>query len=221
MHSTAILSTELCLVLTFPVWAAQPCGDGPRSALDVDYLIRCRPTPVSAAERNTVLATLPPQGEVRQFTQAQRAKLDAVALILGVYGRDRIWDVKCIDVPLAWTGLFAGTVILISLAALNLLSAGELQALAAHEAGHAYLLADWELARGAKDGRGRREVESRCDRIAVLALAQLGARPDDLAGAIEKIYLYNRTYFGNARDEVNYPAAQERAKSIRFFARGR
>src|SRR5262245_29160200 len=179
MHSKRALSRTLCLLTSFPVWAGQPCGGGPQSASDLDYLNRCRPALVSSAEKMALLATLPPEGEVKALTRAQRAKLEGVASVLRVFGRDQVWDIKCIDVPQAWAGLFERSVLLISVAALNTLSTAELQALAAHEAGHEYLLGEWASARDAADAVRLRGVEMLCDEIAVLGLIQLGRRPND------------------------------------------
>jgi Zn-dependent protease with chaperone function len=102
-------------------------------------LVRSRPQPVPAEFKAGVLAGLPPKGEVQNLKKAARGKLAAVQPILRIHGRDSVHEVKVIDVPGAFVGLHARSVILISEAALNLLSAEELQASVAHEAGHEYV----------------------------------------------------------------------------------
>jgi hypothetical protein len=223
MHSKTTLSLAVwpLAFLAIPVWAAQPCGDGPNTPLDIDYLGRCRPAPVSAANKVAVLATLPPEGEVGQLTPAQRAKLNDVVWVLRVYGRENVWEIKCIDVPQAWTGLHGRAVLLISLPALNLLSPAELQALVAHEAGHEYLLGDWLSARAAGDAARLRDLEKLCDKIAVVGLIEVGRRPLDLARAIEKVYSYNCARFGIALNEEHYPTPGQRRQSLMIFARRR
>src|SRR5919106_3796320 len=45
-----------------------------------------RPAPVSPAETQAVLATLPPEGEVRDLDAAQRNKLAAARRVLDLHG---------------------------------------------------------------------------------------------------------------------------------------
>jgi hypothetical protein len=66
-----------------------------------------RPAPVSAGERDVVLATLPPEGEVRRLDPAQRGKLDAARRVLELHGRETVYVIKVIDVPQAAVALHA------------------------------------------------------------------------------------------------------------------
>ena len=150
--------------------AANRCDLGPDRPPDRSYFTECRPEPVSPEEKAAVLRTLPRDGAITAFTPAQRAKLDAVGRVLPVLGRDNVYEVRVIDVPQAWTGLYDRAVLMVSAPALDLLSATELQALVAHEAGHEYLFRKYEAARLAGDHARLREVETACDAVAVLLL---------------------------------------------------
>ena len=74
-------------------------------------------------------------------------------------GHDRahVFQTKLIEVPQAVVALHHRTVLLISRAALELLSGAELQALVAHEVGHDYFWPEFErtLAHEATDRGGR------------------------------------------------------------------
>ncbi|MDE3165354.1 MAG: hypothetical protein KGN36_06075 [Acidobacteriota bacterium] len=161
------------------------------------------------------MQSLPRDGAIKAFTATQSAKLDALGAILRVYQREQVYQVRVIDVPQAWTGLHGKAVLLVSGPALDLLSAVELQALAAHEAAHEYLFAEYEAARTARDESRLREIEEDCDRIALFALAQLGIPPARLARAVEKVYRYNRARFGIALNEGSYPPLKDRLRLIR------
>jgi hypothetical protein len=99
----------------------------------------CRPKPVDAVDRKEVVRLLPTVGSVPQLGRKERCKLEAVAQVLRVHGRDDVYEVRVITVPQAWTGLHDRAVLLISLPALTLLHVEELQALVAHEVGHEYV----------------------------------------------------------------------------------
>lgn len=101
--------------------------DNAESVRTID-LDACRPDPIGAAEKAVARKMLPAQGAVRQLAADDRAKLDGVTRVLRLHGRDNVYDVIVIAVPQAWTGLHQRAVLLISLPALNLLKAEELQA---------------------------------------------------------------------------------------------
>jgi hypothetical protein len=207
------------LLLVAPLGAANRCDLVPDRPPDRSYLTECRPEPVSPVEKAAVLGTLPRDGAITAFTAAQRAKLDAVGRVLHVLGRDNVYEVIVIDVPQAWTGLYERAVLLVSLPALDLLSATELQGVVAHEAGHEYLFREYEAARLAGDHARLREVETACDAVAVLTLEHFGVPAARFAGAIEKIYRYNQSWFGVALDESSYPALKERCRLVAQLSR--
>jgi len=80
-----------------------------------------RPPPVSPAERQGVLATLPPDGDVRELNTAERKKLAAARRVLQLHGRESVYVVKVIDAPQAAVALHARAVVLVSKPALGLL----------------------------------------------------------------------------------------------------
>jgi hypothetical protein len=162
---------------------------------------------------------LPRDGAITAFTPAQRAKLDAVGRVLHVLGRDNVYEVRVIDVPQAWAGLYDRAVLLVSAPALDLLSAPELPGLVAHEAGHEYLFREYEAARLAGDHARLREAETACDAVAVLTLEHLGIPAARFGSAIEKVYRYNQSRFGVALDESSYPAVKERRRLAAQFSR--
>jgi len=102
-------------------------------------ILRARPAPVNAVEKRAVLATLPRDGEITQLTVSQTQKLAELRSVLRFHERDGVYEIKVIDVPQAWIGLYGRVVLLISRPALDLAEIEELKALAAHEIGHEYL----------------------------------------------------------------------------------
>ena len=175
----------------------------------------CRPNAVSAAEKAAALNSLPAQGAVTSLGPGERRKLDALSSVLRVHRRDSVYDVRVIAVRQAWTGLHERAVLLISLPALQLLNAEELQALAAHEMGHEYIWQEYAEARRQKDTKGMRELELVCDAIAMRTLARAGVPPKQLQTAIEKVLWFNRERLGVALNEDNYPSAKERMALLR------
>jgi hypothetical protein len=134
-HETATIVLAACLAAPL---AAQPDAAGlnylgPWSALDFAKLNACRPEPVSNQEKQSLLASLPERGEVKNLTEDQKRKLSSLNAVLALHARNDVYVVKVIDVPQAWTGLYGRGVLLISAALLNVVSSGELQALVAHD----------------------------------------------------------------------------------------
>jgi Zn-dependent protease with chaperone function len=156
-RTISVVQREALRSLTFAVAlfptvavAQQECIDLPittQRAIDLDA---CRPTPISAGEKDMVLKSLPPEGEVTKLAESERRKLTDLARVLRFHRRDGVYALKVISVPQAWTGLHGRAVLLISLPALQLLDSQELQALVAHEVGHEYLWKEYAAAR--KDG---------------------------------------------------------------------
>lgn len=215
LRALALLTT----LLTIPLFGGEGCGMQPVNLVTANYLDRCLPTPVSAERKSDLLQTLPQKGEITRFTATQRTKLDAVQQLLATAKRNGIYEVRVVDVPEAWTGLYESAVLLLSAPVLAILNAKEIQALAAHEAGHEYLAEEYKAARLANDTVRLHSVETACDAIAVMLLNQIGESPENLASAIRKTYSYNRDRFGVAVNEATHPTARERAQFIREFAR--
>jgi Zn-dependent protease with chaperone function len=118
------------------------CSSGRRSMEDA-YLDACRPQPISAAEKESVISSLPPEGEITDFSVAEREKLRSLRRVLDIHRRDNVYEIKVTDVAPATTALHGKAVLLISRSALQILSSEELQALTAHEIGHEHVWKDW------------------------------------------------------------------------------
>lgn len=174
-----------------------------------------RPAPLSPAERERVLATLPAEGDVRDLNTVQRAKLTAVRRVLELHGREAVYVVKVVKVPRAAVGLHARAVVLVTEPALDLLAAEELQALVAHEIGHEYFWNEYFRARGDDDRSSLRTLELLCDGVAILTLRRVGTDPRHLTSALAKLVRFNRDRFGDALNEDHYPAIGERRRFAR------
>lgn len=174
-----------------------------------------RPAPVSPAERQFVLATLPAEGEVSNLDATQRQKLSAVWHILALHGRESVYVVKVVNVPQAVVALHGRAVVLVSESALDLLDAEELEALVAHEIGHEYFWNAWFEARHAHDCARLQRLELLSDGVAIITLRHAGIDPGQLTSAIEKVCRYNRERFGAALNEDHYPSIAERQELVR------
>jgi hypothetical protein len=180
--------------------------------LDLDA---CRPEPVSALEKAAVLRSLPVDGAVTHFSTGHRRKLEELDPVLRAQSRKGVYEVRIITVPQAWTGVYARSVLLISLPALVLLTSEELQALVAHEIGHEYVWQQYESAKTRKDAKRLRELELVCDAIAIATLRRIGVAPERLESASEKVFSYNRERLGVALNDDNYPSVRERTQFIK------
>src|SRR5262245_58386993 len=87
--------------------------------IDLD---QSRPPAVLPEFKAAVLAALPAKGEIRNLKESARRKLAAAQEILRMHQRDAVYEVKVIDVPNAFVGLHARSVLVISETALNLLT---------------------------------------------------------------------------------------------------
>ena len=205
------LAVAFALAGSSPVaQSLSPSRSGELLAMDPLALVRLlnesRPTPVPAAFRAQVLAGLPKQGEVQDLDEDERRKLAALAPVLEAAQRESVYAIKVIDVPHAFVGLHARTVVLISRPALRLLSGDELRALAAHETAHEYVHAEYE--RATAEGRSGRlqDLELVCDIIAVVTLHAIGQDARSLASAVERILRFNHFQFGSEMDDPQYPS---------------
>jgi hypothetical protein len=127
-------------------------------------------------------------------------------------GRDAVYDVRVVNVPVARIGLYERTVLLISGTALALLPAEDLRAQVAHEIGHEHFATEHDRATRAGDQRRLRELELMCDAVGMVMLHDLGMDPSRLMTSVEKLTLYTRRMFQTAMVESGYPTLDERRK---------
>jgi hypothetical protein len=172
-----------------------------------------RPHRISSEDRARALASLPPEGELHPDA-GEAAKLASVASVLRFHGREQVYEIKLIDVQPAAVGLHARAVLLISRNALSLLSAGELQALAAHEVGHEFFWQEYERARRNRDAGALQELELRCDGIAALTLMALGLDPASLPSGVKKMVRFNER-LGAPLNADWHPSVGERKRFVR------
>ena len=178
-----------------------------------------RPQAPSPESKAAVLAALPVKGEIRNLKEPARRKLSAAQEILRLHERDTVYEVKVIDVPDAFVGLHARSVILISQNALNLLSVEELQASIAHEAGHEYIWAQYATAREQKDFGRLQELEMFCDIVSVVTLRRAGLDPSSLITCFEELLSYNHERFGRHPNEAHYVSPGDRKRFIHTVMR--
>jgi hypothetical protein len=218
----ALLHTACCslpLLLPVALSAEDRCAAGPTGPHDVAYLTDCRPEPVSAPEKDAVVRTLPLGGTLTTFTRAQRARIEAMDAVLRFHGRESAYETRFVRIPQATFALYRRAVLLVSVPALDLLNAEEVQAVVAHEIGHEYLMADWTAARAVGDEGRLRQVEVACDAIAALTLGQLRIPVARLASAIAKLDAYNHARFGILQNATGYPSVRERRRLLARFTR--
>jgi hypothetical protein len=219
----ALLTSVICaLALTAfsaiadAQWPASPGSKALRffeahPAADADVVLReLRPPPAGVNERLRAVSVLPEKGELHPDCD-ERAKLSMVEAVLVYHERADVFETKLIDLPLAVVALHERTVLLISRPALRLVSGAELQALAAHEIGHDYFWTDFDPA--GRDGRGRQELELKCDGIALLTLVALGLDPGLLVEAVRKLTRFNEM-LGTAADDDQYPHLYDRERFV-------
>lgn len=173
-------------------------------------LERQRPTAVSAAVRAQIVASLPKEGEVRKLSASQQAKLQSLTAVLQVHDRQSVYVLKVIAAPQAFVGLHARAVVLISQSTIDLLTGSELQALVAHETGHEFVWEQYDAASKRGDRNRTQELELYCDGISIITLLSIGADPNSLISAVEKISSFNRSRFGIALNENSYPSVARR-----------
>lgn len=177
-----------------------------------DYLRQIRPGKVSASFKAAVVANSS-AGEQVRLSSAMRSRLAALQSVLRFHDRADMVEIKVINVNYAYVGFQARTVLLISEKAFDVLSEKELQAVVAHELGHEYFWEEIIEARRNKDFELMREIEMRCDGIAVLTLARLGIDPVNLISAISRIYAINLNAM--SANSFQYPPPDQRLNFIR------
>jgi hypothetical protein len=172
-----------------------------------------RPPAIPADERAQLIATLPEEGELEPDA-AERHKLAALAPVLLYHERDRVLDVKVIDLPHAGLVIYHRAVLLVTRPALRLLSVSELQAAVAHEIGHEYFWSEYGDTRLTPSAATRRTVELKCDGIAALTLLALRLDVSHLSSAMKKITQFNEGR-GARTQAVAYPSVGERERFLR------
>ena len=154
-----------------------------------DYLKSIRPVGVSADRRVRLVASIKKEDIVLPSAKRQ-AKLDALRPILAYHDRAGI-EVKLLRLGLAWAGFLEGAAVVVSEEAVDLLTSEELQAVIAHELGHEYFAAEYEPARKNRQYDVVREVELRCDAVAVITMKSLGLNPNSLLSGVSKLMNFN------------------------------
>lgn len=176
-----------------------------------DYLKRVRLPKVSPAFKADVLARLA-KGEEVKVSGGMRNKLAALEPLLHYHERDSVIEIRVLAVKELFIGLQGRAVLLISEPALNLLLVEELQATVAHELGHEYFWGELMEARQRKERETMREIELRCDGIAVIALRRQGLDPATLVSAINRVRIFNARIVST--DPLYHPTNDERARFI-------
>jgi len=155
-----------------------------------DYLKRIRLPKVSEAHKAEVLARIA-KGEEVGVSDGMKGKLAALEPILRYHERDSAIEIRVIRAREAFVSVQGRAVLLISEPALRLLPAPELQAVVAHELGHEYFWVEFMEARQQKKHELMREIELRCDGVAVIALHRLRLDPAKLVSAISRLGMFN------------------------------
>jgi len=176
-----------------------------------DYLKRVRLPKVPQAFKAEVLARIT-KGEEIRVSDGIKGKLAALGPILRYHERDSVIEIRVIGVKELFVGLQGRAVLLISEPALNLLPMEELQATVAHELGHEYFWGELMEARQQKKIEVMREIELRCDGIAVIALLRLGLDPAKLISALARIRMFNARIVPT--DPLYHPQPDGRSRFI-------
>ncbi len=187
-------------------------NDSNTAGFDLD---KSRPQPVAPELKALIVDSLPKEGRLQKFQDPLRRKLDSLEALLRVQQRQSVYEVRVFESQpkaFAFVGLHERAVLLISDAALILLTAEELQALVAHEVGHEYVWAEYREANKRRDNRRLKELELFCDGVAILTLRRLGLDTAPLLTATERIENFNRLSTGQAWNAERYPSAGERRR---------
>jgi hypothetical protein len=192
-----------------------------------DYLRRIRPAALTPDLRVRVLNMLPSADLVNPRAD-WLAKLKTLNPILNYHERLSVIEIKVLRLPdkpsrddhsgsltkFATAMFLAGTAVLITEPALEILTAEELQAVVAHELGHEYYWNQFDRASRNKQYAELQELELRCDGIAVVTLLHVGVDPESLISAITKLNKHNLQQ--SQSSSKNYVAFSERSAFIRL-----
>jgi hypothetical protein len=176
-----------------------------------DYLRRVRLPKVSEAHKAEVLARIA-KYEVVGVSDGMKGKLASLEPILRYHERDSVIEIRVIRDREAFVRVQGRAVLLISEPTLHLLPAPELQAVVAHELGHEYFWVEIMEARQQKKHETMREIELRCDGIAVIALLRLGIDSAKLVSALARIGIFNARVVPT--DPLYHPQPDERSRFI-------
>ena len=164
------------------------------------------------------MRNLPKEGELSPTAQ-EAMKLAIIPLVLAFHGRKDDMEVRLVAGDgLAFAGLHARTVLLITREALELLDRDELMAVVAHEVGHDYFWDEYEEAQKRGDHRRLQELELRCDGIAIITMEQLRVDIARLVSAATTLGRHNQRAFGKT-DDGRYVPLDQRVQFIRAMAR--
>jgi predicted Zn-dependent protease len=178
-----------------------------------EFLGRLRPPAIDLATHDRIVGTLPRHRDITPDARA-RAKLSLAEDVLAYHGRRGLISFTIIDVDPAFVGFHARAVILVSASALSVVDREEFAAIVAHELGHEYVWVDYERARQDGNHARIRELELRCDGIAVLTLRRLGLNPQRLISGLESLTWYNQEHLF-ATDGRDYASRDERRAFVR------
>ncbi|MFN0122244.1 MAG: hypothetical protein ACKV2V_17250 [Blastocatellia bacterium] len=176
------------------------------------YLKRVRLPPVAPEFRTQVLARLP-QIEIVSPSRAMSARLASLTPLLQYHKRQAALDIRIVNTPQALVSVQGRAVLLLSENIFRVLRVEELQAVVAHELGHEYFWGELMEARQQKNYDRMRELELRCDGIAVIALERLGIDATHLISALASMRAFNARV--GATDAMPYPRERERVAFIR------
>ena len=215
LSNHTILSFAAFACLMHPCVAAEPHADL------LEKLNRLSPLPRIAPDiKQSVIASLPTEGEVRTLTPADHSKLESVALVLKLHGRDADYLFKVVESSQARVAIHGRFVVLVTDTALRLLTRSQLQALVAHEIGHEYVWEEYEDARKRNDWRRVRELELFCDGVAVQTLVRIGAASSSLIDALRIMTASDqRNGFVPDPTRDSHPSLVERARFSKELAK--
>jgi hypothetical protein len=204
-HTILYLAASACLI--------RPCGAAEPADL-VEQLKHLGPLPRIAPDlKQRVIASLPREGEVKALSTEYRKKLQSVAPVLNLHGRDTDYVLKVVKSPQARVAIHARFVVLVTDTALRLLTSSQVQALVAHEIGHDYVWEEYEEARNRHDWRRVRELELFCDAVAVYTLIRIGIPPSTLIDALRTIVASDeRNGFSADWTRDSHPSLVERSR---------
>jgi hypothetical protein len=180
-----------------------------------EYLKRVRLPKVSDELKAQVLTHVT-RGKRIGLSDKLQAKLTALTPVLRYHERAAVLEICVVNLKQLSVGLQGRAVLLISELALQQLSEEQLQAVVAHELGHEYFWVELMEARQQKNHALIREIELRCDGIAVITLQQLGLDPANLMTALAKMRIFNERLVPT--DPLYHPTPDERERFIRALA---
>jgi hypothetical protein len=165
-----------------------------------ERLRQLRPAAAPLDRRTRSLAKLRKDGLIEPSSE-QQSKLGVLRPVLAYLDRETVVEVKLLRLDVAWAGFLEGAAVLITPNALDLLDADELQAVVAHELAHEYFSEEYGAAREARRYETVREIELRCDAVAIVTLSRLGGNREALLSGVAKLVAFNEGHgFPNSRD---------------------